>query len=276
MGKKDGLPFTPIDQIMIETVARQLGSALSAAREGEVRERQIGEGMKTLAHQLVAPLNAMGNSCQELLTGTNVSEERRTKVVTNLSSFCRLACNIANNFDTVQKIADGSPIKINIKRIGLPPLLVRAVALHQPSAWHCGLHIAIERSGLDDLPRIEADEELLPQVFLNLFDNGIKYSLRGTTIRVSLHEQSHSYCVVCVSSVGIPIEEHEREKVFERGYRTDIAKALLKPGMGIGLPVARRIVELHKGRLEVESRPLRDGSGAADVRFFVRLPLPRS
>ncbi len=103
------------------------------------------------------------------------------------------------------------------------------------------------------------DADLLGRLVLNLIDNAIKYSPSGTTVTVSMARTADSYTIdVADEGPGIPADAHER--VFERFFRVDSARSRTEhsatSGAGLGLAIARRIAELHAGRLELaESRP---------------------
>ena len=116
---------------------------------------------------------------------------------------------------------------------------------------------------------IQGDEMRLEQVILNLIQNAIKYSPRGGLIGITLAqkgEQAH----LTVSDPGIGIPEAALEHLFERFYRADNVKAYRISGMGIGLFVAKQIVTLHGGEIQVRSR---EDEGST---FRLCLPLPPS
>jgi signal transduction histidine kinase len=105
----------------------------------------------------------------------------------------------------------------------------------------------------DDWP-IEADEELLRSLVMNLLDNAIKYSPRGATVTVALHRFAQSYRIA-VSDTGPGVPSDAREKVFERFFRVDEARGREagseSGGAGLGLAISRWIAEAHGGTLEL-------------------------
>jgi signal transduction histidine kinase len=114
-------------------------------------------------------------------------------------------------------------------------------------------------------PVIQADAARLEQVLSNLIGNAIKYSPKGGAVRITgraLPDQ----VVVSVSDEGIGIPVEEQDRIFERFYRVDDALSRRTAGSGLGLYLAKAVVEAHGGRIWVESKP---GQGAA---FSFALP----
>jgi signal transduction histidine kinase len=99
------------------------------------------------------------------------------------------------------------------------------------------------------------DRTTLKQALLNLVDNAIKYTPPGGSIRVRTHNGTEHDVVVDVSDDGPGIAAEHHEKVFERFYRVDGARARSTGGVGLGLAIARWAVEPNGGRIELESRP---------------------
>ncbi len=119
-----------------------------------------------------------------------------------------------------------------------------------------------------DFPLIQGDPRRLEQVLANLVSNAIKYSPHGGTIRISGRATPREV-IVTVTDEGIGIPPEEQERIFERFYRASAARARQTPGTGLGLYLARAIVEAHGGRIWVESTPGRGSS------FSFSIPRPR-
>lgn len=101
---------------------------------------------------------------------------------------------------------------------------------------------------------IAIDETRIEQVLYNLLDNAVKYSPTDTTISIQVYQEGANVCVkVSDEGPGIPIPD--RERVFERFYRIVNADQMPRPGLGLGLSIARGIVEAHGGRIWIEDRP---------------------
>lgn len=111
---------------------------------------------------------------------------------------------------------------------------------------------------------LEADGNQVRQLFLNLLDNAIKYTPKDGKVILSLKKEDN-FVKIQISDTGIGIAENELPFIFDRFYRVDKARSSL--GFGLGLSIAKSIVETHKGRIEVRSQP---GQGTT---FTIFLPL---
>ena len=123
----------------------------------------------------------------------------------------------------------------------------------------------------DELPSIKVDEHAIAEVVYTLVDNAAKYSLAETTIRVAAEPRPDSSVVITVEDQGPGIKADLRERVFEKFFRAmrdgDVGDRKA-PGTGMGLAIARGIVEAHDGRIWIE-----DAEGHAGTKFIVQLPI---
>jgi heavy metal sensor kinase len=154
--------------------------------------------------------------------------------------------------------ADAGHLVVHMKPVYLDEIVDDAVRGVRSVAEARGLRVELQH--LVDSP-LQADEDLLGRVLLNLLDNAIKYANPDGLIEVTLTRQSETYVVSVIDSgPGIPLDAQAH--VFERFFRVDAARSRSESasegatsGAGLGLPIARRIAELHGGRLDlVESR----------------------
>jgi two-component system sensor histidine kinase KdpD len=134
------------------------------------------------------------------------------------------------------------------------------------------LRRSIEESRLEldipgDVPFVEADLELAALALRQLLDNALKYSPPGSPVTVRARRRGDTV-VIGVEDRGPGIPETEQSRIFEKFYRGRHG-AVAAPGTGMGLPIAREIVQAHRGRMWVESR---DGGGSV---FFIALPAAR-
>jgi signal transduction histidine kinase len=116
---------------------------------------------------------------------------------------------------------------------------------------------------------IQADADALRRAFLILIDNAAKYTPLAGTVTVAL-EARDGFALASVSDTGIGIAEDDVAHVFDRFWRADKARSREQGGAGLGLSIAKWIVEMHRGTIGVESR-LGEGS-----KFWIRIPLDRA
>jgi two-component system sensor histidine kinase KdpD len=120
----------------------------------------------------------------------------------------------------------------------------------------------------DDLPPVPLDYVQVGQVLYNLVENAVKYTPAGTRLAVGAHHTENEVAIT-VTDEGPGIPAHAQERLFEAFFRVRAGDTVGVPGTGLGLAVARGLIEAHGGTISVES-PHRDGRG---TRFTVTLPL---
>ena len=112
---------------------------------------------------------------------------------------------------------------------------------------------------------VKGDEEKLRRAFSNLLDNAIKYNEDGGQIAIRA-EREVAETVVIIENTGPGVPEEDLPKVFDQFYRVEKSRSLDYGGSGLGLPIVKRIVELHRGKVDIESKP------GVRTRVIVRLP----
>jgi two-component system, OmpR family, phosphate regulon sensor histidine kinase PhoR len=140
---------------------------------------------------------------------------------------------------------------------------VRSLILACEPQWtakEIDMDVALEEA------EIAADEDMLSQVWSNLIHNSIKFTPQQGKVCVSLYRRN-GRILFSISDTGIGISEHDQAHIFERFYKADKSRTLPNGSSGLGLSIAKKIVEMHHGTIEVESRL---GAGAT---FSVSLPV---
>jgi signal transduction histidine kinase len=146
--------------------------------------------------------------------------------------------------------------------IELAALVEQTVAAFEPAAASAGITLAVE---LGRPLVVRGDPDALRRAIRNLIDNAVRYTPRGGEVRVS-GDREGDEVVVRVADTGIGLTAAERDRVFDRFYRTDRARDRASGGTGLGLAIVRALVEGAGGRVGVESR-----TGAGSV-FWFALP----
>lgn len=145
--------------------------------------------------------------------------EQQSDIETARLNFAKI---VQNNIDSLQTIAEKKAITIN--------------------------------TNLNSNVFIEANEDKIAQVVINLVSNAINYSPENSEIIVEVYEEKQKSILV-VKDFGIGIKEEDQQHIFERFYRVDKARSRDSGGTGLGLSIAKHIVEAHKGRISVSSKP---------------------
>jgi two-component system sensor histidine kinase KdpD len=123
----------------------------------------------------------------------------------------------------------------------------------------------------NELPAVRVDASLIAEVLYSLIDNAAKYSPAGSRIKISARRAADEMVLIAVEDEGRGIPAHLRERVFDKFFRatSDGAESLGRPrGLGMGLAIARGIIEAHGGRIWVES-----GAGGAGARVAFTVPV---
>ena len=212
------------------------------------------------AHELRSPIAALRTEAEVMLRSPREPEVYRRVVQQTADEATRLT-ELVNQLLTLSRHDAGQvpPLEETI-RVDL--VLLDVVERFRSRAAE--RQIALETGTLPAWLLI-GDDILLSQLFYNLIDNALKYTLAGGTVRVWGHVYG-SDLVIGVQDTGIGISDVDQRKIFERFYRVDPSQNGDRGGAGLGLSICRAIVETHRGQIEVASVP---GEGSC---FQITLP----
>lgn len=225
------------------------------------RERMalLTEFMSNISHDLKTPL-AVINTSLYLLERLDDADKRAEKI-SNIRSQAVLLEKFIQDILTISRL-DFEP-GVLMKPMDMSDTIRAVHARMLPAAEHKNLQFHLELP--DRLPLIRGDARELDRVLANLVENAINYTQQGS---VTLRGRAGEKCLIVeVVDSGIGIEPGDIHKIFSRFYRTPAARNALQGGTGLGLAIVERIVELHQGKIEVESVL---GKGST---FRMRLPI---
>ncbi len=212
-----------------------------------------------VSHELRTPLSAILGAV-ETLEETVENESRRYLEMVRRNT--ERLVNIVNDLLTLSELEDSAG-GLALQEVDLQELIQNLFPLYESKIKEKGLSLNLEVK--EPLPVITADPFRLEQVFINLIDNAVKYTERGTiTISVA---PSDGYVQIAVKDTGIGIPRDHLSRVFERFYVVDKSRSRKLGGTGLGLSIVKHIVLLHNGIITVESTP---GTG---TKFTIQLPL---
>jgi signal transduction histidine kinase len=215
-------------------------------------DRDRVEYLQNVSHQLVAPLNAIKWHIENITEG-RISIERAKTVLKSVYSQATIAVHLAKNFNLMSNLETDhalTKLKEPLENIDLHLLMVNLANDFQPLAWDKSIDIIVDDEHFDSGPPVLAMKPLISQVFSNIIENSVKYSSSDTEIVIQGGYLSDSDCFsVTIRNQGIPLKPEYEKKIFERGFRCDEAKSKYPAGTGFGLYIARRIVEIHGGKI---------------------------
>jgi PAS domain S-box-containing protein len=233
-----------------------------AYEEAREANRLKDDFLATLSHELRTPLNAILGYTRMLRTKT-VAADRRDAALDTVERNARSLAQIVDDVLDISRVVAGK-LALQVQPVVLSQLLDDAVATVLPAAQAKG--VTINARVAPEVQTIVADADRLRQVLWNLLSNAVKFTSRGGRVHVEAYRvQGQIEVVVTDTGEGIPREF--LPYVFDRFRQADSRMPGVRSGLGIGLAIARHIVEMHGGTIEAASDGL--GKGAT---FRVRLP----
>jgi K+-sensing histidine kinase KdpD len=248
---QEDLPFV---QIIADLIALAIERARLAARADAVHaareaDHLRSELMATLSHELRMPLTAIKGYATALLLDEVVWAPDKQR------DFLQMIEDECDHMEVMlTDILDSSLIEVDRLKLEFQTVCIAEVA--QEIAAEMKRRTKLHNLIVDfpsDFPLVQADAHWIRQVFRNILDNAIKYSPAGGLI--ILHgEVRPSDIVISISDQGIGISPEDLIPLFEKYFRAKSPAGLKVPGTGLGLPIARTIVEAHGGRIWAESK----------------------
>jgi len=209
--------------------------------------------LSNFTHQIINPLNGVVGTLDNIIDGS-ISADRR------LQRLRAIRAQLVGSIELVRNLAYLSQLSTKTGQEGLrekavdvvlPRLIIEAAQFYQESAEQRSILIRLT----DEVTQyiVKGHAALLRQVFMNLFDNAVKYSDADSRIEVLPHPQRHTgHLLVEVKNVGPGFDASERERIFDLGYRSQEARRVRASGSGIGLFICRQILGLHDATIEAE------------------------
>jgi signal transduction histidine kinase len=273
LGRTAVRPFADKQIELATTFADQAVIAIENVRlfeEIQEKSRQVEEASKhksqflaNMSHELRTPLNAILGYAELVLDGIyGDAPEKMRNVLERIQTNGKHLLGLINDVLDLSKIEAGQLV-LSLNDYSIKDMMQGVYVAVEPLAGNKKLNFKLEVP--PDLPPARGDERRLSQVLLNLVGNAIKFTDTGeVAIKASTANGSYT---VAVRDTGPGIAEADQAKIFEEFQQSESTHTKAKGGTGLGLAIAKRIVEMHGGRLWVESTL---GNGAT---FFFTVPL---
>ncbi|AQL56912.1 ATP-binding protein [Abyssicoccus albus] len=223
-------------------------------------KNERNEFLANVSHELRTPLTYL-KGYTDIINRDTTSEEDRIRYTQIIQEETEHLAGLIKTMFELAKI-DQNEFAIKKEKVEFDALIQKIVERIYP---------AIEEQNIEfsySCPNnviITIDPERIQQVLLNILDNAIKYTPRGNHVRLEVVQNKNEVLTI-ISDTGEGIAEEDMPYIFDRLYRAEKSRSRSKGGSGLGLTIAKEIVELHTGRMEVESEP---GEGTA---FNISLP----
>ncbi len=237
-----------------------VNSVNNMAEQLQRMEQMRQEFVSNVSHEIQSPLTSI-NGFAKALRSTALSVEEREHYLDIIEAESQRLSKLSDNLLKLTSLeSEHHPFELRTYRLDKQ---LRSIILAAEPQWRAK-HMELDVDLVD--VSIQADEELLSQVWVNLLNNSIKFTPNRGTVRIRLQQDEQS-ALVCFSDTGPGIAPGEKERIFERFYKVDKSRNRAIGGSGLGLSIVQKIVQLHHGTIEVESEV---GNGA---QFSIRLPL---
>ena len=241
----------------------EMGTAFNEMASEIQRSRGSEQAfLADISHELRTPLTSIQGFAQAIVEG-----EARGDAVSHVAEIIhREARRLVRMVEGLLQVARLESGAQSMAREDVVParLLESAVAALEVQAKDAGVSFDVE--GADALPSLRGDPDKLAQLFLNVLDNAVKHSPRGTTVHVR-GSRDDGAVVVRVRDAGSGLPQGAQTRLFQRFYRGENAQ---RDGAGLGLAIAQAIAQAHGGSIRASNV---DGGGAE---FAVRLPIART
>ena len=219
----------------------------SMAAELEYAEQLRRNMVADVAHELRTPLSNIRGYLEAIRDGMI---EPNAAAIQSLNEEATLLSRLVNELQELS-LAEAGELKLVYQAEDIANLVRQAVTPWQPQLMAGEISLALDLP--DKLPPVNIDWQRVNQVLHNILENAVVHTPKGGTIRVAANEKG-KWVEVSVSDTGKGIPAEDLPHIFERFYRVDKSRARATGGSGLGLTIAKRLVEAHGGTMAVESR----------------------
>jgi signal transduction histidine kinase len=265
------VPKSTID--LLQTFAAQSVLAIQNAhlfneirvksQELEVASQHKSQFLANMSHELRTPLNAILGYTELVLDNIyGDAPERMRSVLERVQGNGKHLLGLINDVLDLSKIEAGQ-LELSLEDYSIRDVVHSVFSVVEPLAEE--KHLALKVEVPNDLPIAHGDERRLTQVLLNLVGNAIKFTDSGEVVIKAAASNGHY--TLSVQDTGPGISPSDQVKIFEEFQQADASTTKAKGGTGLGLSIAKRIINLHGGRIWVSSEV---GSGST---FFIDVPI---
>jgi len=231
--------------------------------EAETAIRVKDEFLAMVSHELRTPLNAIVGWTQLLKSG-KLDREKTERAIQTIDRNAKAQATIINELLDVARIISGK-LKLDLKPIDLSGVISAAIDVVRPASDAKAIELV---ATLEETAGLVAGEAVrLQQVIWNLLSNAIKFTPREGRVEVTL-KRSGTHVVIVVSDTGPGIPVDFLPHIFDRFRQADTSAKRLHGGLGLGLSIARNLVEMHGGTIRAEN-----GGENQGAKFTVTLPI---
>jgi len=257
------LAVTPVERrlsslravVVFDDITSQIDAQRSlrrAAEEAEAANRSKSNFLAHMSHELRTPLNAIIGFSEVMVAETlgKLNHPQYREYAQDIHASGQHLLSLINDLLDLSKIEAGK-LELWEEEIDLGTLIQRCRVFIEEAAQNKGVSLALRVA--DDLPKLRCDARKMKQVVVNLLSNAVKFTPAGGRIVLEAEGDGAAGIVIRVSDTGIGIDPDDLEKVMAPFGQVHAAFNRETQGTGLGLPLSNALVELHGGRLTLES-----------------------
>lgn len=224
-----------------------------ARREAEEASRAKSNFLAAMSHELRTPLNAILGFADIMRQGLfgAIGNPRYSEYIDGIGKSGQHLLSLINDVLDMSRVEAG---KLELSEAELDILQAVDEAIDLVGVTADGKGVMLRRALPAVLPRLQADERLLRQMLLNLMSNAIKFTPEGGSIEIAAAVLTDGGLAIRVRDTGVGMTDHQLKRVFEPFSQGDSLRAREAGGSGLGLPITRRLIELHDGQIHLSSR----------------------
>jgi Signal transduction histidine kinase len=248
---KNILPQKTVEEVNedVEKWADQHKEEIEVLQKNEAYRKDF---LLNLSHELKTPIFAIQGYVDTLLNGALENPDVNKKFLNNASKNIDRMVNLVNDLDEISRLEMGEQLLLKenfviqeIMKEVFESLSIKADEKHIKCFIKKGCELPL---------MVNADKEKIRQVLINLVDNAIKYGKEYGQIEGSAYKIDGKRVLVEISDDGAGISEEHLPRIFERFYRTDLARSRKIGGSGLGLAISKHIIEVHDQTIHVRSK----------------------
>ena len=248
---KNILPQKSIDEVNedVENWAAQRKAEIEMLQQNEAYRKEF---LQNLSHELKTPIFAIQGYVDTLLNGALDNADVNIKFLQNTSRNVDRLVNLVDDLDEITKLEMGEQLLLKDSFV-IQDLVKEVYESLSIKADEKEIKCIIKKGC--ELPlSVFADKEKIRQVLINLIDNAIKYGKQNGIIESSFYKVDGARVLIEISDDGAGIPEEHLHRIFERFYRTDMARSRKVGGSGLGLSICKHIIEAHGQTIHVRSK----------------------
>jgi two-component system, OmpR family, phosphate regulon sensor histidine kinase PhoR len=248
---KNILPQKGIDEVRedVEEWALQRKAEIEMLHQNESFRKEF---LQNLSHELKTPIFAIQGYVHTLLNGALENPEVNKKFLASTSRNIDRLVNLVSDLDEISKLESGEQLLI-MENFVIQDLLKEVYESLSINAVQKEIKCIIKK-GCEIPITVYADKEKIRQVFTNLIENAVKYGKQNGLIESSFYNVDGKTVLIEISDDGAGIAEEHLNRIFERFYRTDLARSRKVGGSGLGLSICKHLIEAHGQTIHVRSK----------------------